>query len=86
MRFFGQVSTTEDRDSADQFAWENQDEGKVKVVYKIHFKSDSNYYVMDMGSYNHEEEILLRDGLDFIVESVENDTDRMGNPIVLITL
>ena len=39
-----------------------------------------------MGSYNHEEEILLMDGLKFVVESVKDDTDRMGKPIVLITL
>ena len=40
---------------------------------------------MDMSDYD-EGEILLMEGLTFIVQSVEDDQDRMGNKIVLITL
>ena len=41
---------------------------------------------MDMSSYPDEKEILLADGTPFVVKSVEDDQDKKGNQIKLITL
>jgi len=58
----------------------------VRVVYQIHFSGEKGYYVMDMGDYGYEKEVLITDGFSFCVESVENELDFEGNQIVLITL
>ena len=61
------TSTTEHRKIAEGYAWEDQHNNKVRVVYQIHFKGEYGYYVMDMGDYGYEKEVLLRDGLSFFV-------------------
>lgn len=42
--------------------------------------------MMDMGNYSHEEEILLKEGTQFIVQSVDDDLDAQGKKVKLITL
>ena len=75
MQLFGYISTTEDKATAYEFAWNNIEEQKVKVVFKINFNGDENYFVMDLGNYSHEKEILLIDGTQFIVQAVEDQQD-----------
>ena len=72
MQLFGYISTTEDLSTAYGFAWENPDAQKVRVVFKISFKGTRNYFVMDLGNYSHEKEILLTDGTQFVVQAVED--------------
>lgn len=86
MQLFGFISTTENLSTAYEFAWENSEAQKVRVVFKINFKGDRNFFVMDIGNYSHEKEILLTDGTRFIVQSVEDKQDPQGNAVKLITL
>ena len=86
MQLFGFISTTENLSTAYGFAWENSEAQKVRVVFKINFKGDRNFFVMDLGNYAHEKEILLTDGTRFIVQSVEDKQDPQGNEVKLITL
>ena len=74
MSLFGYISTSRKEDTAYKFAWENQAMQKKKVVFKIKFQSDSNYYDMNAFSdFPDEDEILLAEGTPFVVESVEDD-------------
>ena len=66
MQLFGYISTTEDEATAYQFAWDDPEKEKVKVVFKINFKSAENYFVMELGNHCHEKEILLTDGTPFV--------------------
>ena len=67
----GYTSTSLKESSAMSFAWENAKSGHQKVL--IHFKWESylNAYFLDAGAFDHEEEVLLYDGVHLIVESVE---------------
>jgi len=86
MSLFGYISTSEDKDKAYGFAWKNEAEHKKRVVFKIEFKNNNNYYVMDMSSFPDEKEILLADGTPFVVKSIEDVKDNFGNEIKLISL
>ena len=67
----GFVSTSFDRQAAEEFAWSNSDALIEATLFKIHFKCTSYYYVMDMSALPQEQEILLEDGAKFEVVSVE---------------
>ena len=82
----GFVSTSLDKQAAEEFTWSNPDAGIEATLFKIHFKCEINYYVMDMSALPQELEILLEDGAKFEVVSVEKTQDQYGEPINLITL
>ena len=86
MPLYGFISTTEDKSIGYGYAWENEEASKIRVVFKILFRDWSNYYVVDMGDFTHEKEVLLTEGTQFVVRSVEDDKDASGNNIKLITL
>ena len=71
----GYISTSLKRDEAEKFAWENADSGHQRVLFHIKWDNSREYYYMNAGAFDHEEEILLLDGAECIVESVEPDTD-----------
>ena len=82
----GYVSTSLDRKAAEEFAWSNPEAGVEAILFKIMFKCNMFYYVMDMSALPHEKEILLEDCAKFEVISVEKTVDQYGQPINLITL
>ena len=67
----GYTSWLLDKSRAMSFAWEDATTGHQKVVVHINWKTPYNAYFLDAGAYDHEQEILLVDGANLIVESVE---------------
>ena len=50
------------------------------------WKDKYYYYVMDMSAFADEREVLLYDGSKFEVLSVDQTTDKNGNPLNLVVL
>ncbi len=46
-----------------KFMWDNQDSGHHKVLFKIQWNWEDKNYYMNAGAYDHEEEVLLCDGV-----------------------
>ena len=88
IRLFGYTSTSVDKDVALKFAWKNKDSGHHKVLFHIKWNSDGyDYYYLNAGAYDHEKEVLLKDGVPLRVESVEPVLDTNGKKLhTLITL
>ena len=87
IRLFGYTSTSLSKNSAEGFAWENQDTGHQKVLFHIKWNYDCEHYYLDGGAFDHEEEILLLDGVALRVEGVENIKDENDKQMyTLITL
>ena len=87
IRLFGYTSTSLSKNEAEGFAWENKHSGHHKVLFHIKWDGVSNHYYLNAGAYDHEQEILLVDGVRMIVISVEDAKDSDGNKIyTLITL
>ena len=70
MRFYGYTSTSRKRSEAESFAFSNKHSGAKRVLFRIHWKSAGFHYFMSDGAFEHEEEILLYDGMPFTVLSV----------------
>ena len=87
IRLFGYTSTSLDKDAALKFAWQNQHSGHHKVLFHIKWNCPLGYYYLNAGAYDHEKEVLLVDGVDLTVESVEEVLDTNGKKLhTLITL
>ena len=55
---------------------DNYGEGQNKkyaVLLKIKWQHDRQFYLMDMSSYKHEQEVLILDGKKFIVTGYKED-------------
>merc|ERR1719331_1561465 len=70
MRLHGYTSCSLTRNKAESFMWENKESGHQKVLFHIKWNSDLGAYFLNTGAYEHEEEVLLRDGAELIVDSV----------------
>ena len=70
MRFYGFTSTSRKRSEAESFAFSNKHSGAKRVLFRIHWANANCHYFMNDGAFEHEEEILLYDGLEFVVLSV----------------
>ena len=89
IQLFGYTSTSVDKNLALTFAWQNQHSGHHKVLFHIKWKSPNgfHYYYLNAGAYDHEKEVLLKDGVVLTVESVEPVLDTNGKKLhTLITL
>ena len=86
MAIHGYLSTSLLRDLAESFAYNDPATHKKAVLYKINWKSAYYYFYMDMGSFKHEQEVLLFDGLEFEVVSVEAPDADDQDGTTLITL
>ena len=87
INLFGYTSCSLDKNAAEKFAWENTDSGHHKVLFNIKWESDFLNYYMNAGAYDHEEEVLLLDGVNVIVISVKDVKDENEKKIyTLITL
>jgi hypothetical protein len=78
MSTFGFISTSVERKVAEKFAYNDPSTGKVKVLFHILWTHSYDYYFMDMGAFDDEEEVLLLDGQRFEIDSIENDKDFMN--------
>ena len=67
-----------------KFMWDNQDSGHHKVLFHIQWKCGWQHYYMNCGAFDHEEEVLLFDGVELLVLSVTEEKDKEGK--VLYTL
>lgn len=70
IRLFGYTSTSLSKNTAEGYAWENQDTGHHKVLFHIKWSIGFWHYFLDAGAYDFEEEILLVDGAQLTVSSV----------------
>ena len=86
MTLTGFISTSLDKLAAEQFAWSNSDTGHEATLFQIMWKYNMGYYVMDMSAFPEEKEILLYDGSEFEVVSVEKTVDQYGSPLNLVIL
>ena len=82
----GFISTSQDKLAAEGFTWSNETSGHEATLFQIMWKSNEDYYVMDMSAFPEEKEILLQDGTDFSVVSVEKTVDQHGTPLNLVIL
>ena len=60
------------------YTWENKYTGHQKVLFHIKWDDNWDHYYLNAGAFDHEEEILLRDGVRLIVRSVDVVTDKNG--------
>jgi len=87
IHLFGYTSCSLDRNAAEKFAWDNANSGHHKVLFNIKWNYSYYNYYMNAGAYDHEEEVLLMDGVDVKVKSVEDINDENDKKIyTLITL
>lgn len=63
-----------------------KDKLKNVVMYRINWEKPCDYYYLNMGSYENDQEVLLMDGMQMIVLSVQNVKGNDGHSKVLITL
>ena len=70
MCLYGYTSTSRLRSIAESFAFENKEDGLKRVLIHVFFTNKKKHYYMNQGSFEHEEEILLGDGLSYNVLSV----------------
>ena len=68
----GYISCYLDKSRAMSFAWEDVTTGHQKVVVHIKWNFRGAVYFLDAGAYDHEQEVLLKNGIEFVVESVED--------------
>ena len=68
------MSTTFDRKFAESFLDFDEDSGKIPVLFQINFKANDDgdgYYLMNNTAYSEEKEVIIIDGFEFKVQSVE---------------
>ena len=85
MSMFGYISTSTDRSAAERFTWSNDKQGKIDTLFIIEWNRPRGYYVMNMGIFNEEKEVLLADGTRFRVKEVE-ESEKNDKPLYIITL
>ena len=72
VQMFGFTSTSLDKNQATGFAWANEESGHHKVIFHYKWNKKIQHYFLDAGAYDDEKEILLMDGVDLYVHSVED--------------
>ena len=70
MCLYGFTSTSRHRNIAESFSFENAEAGMRRVLIRIFWEGKTDHYYMNQGSFEHEEEILLMDGLNYAVVSI----------------
>ena len=74
------------RTAAEGFAWSSPKTGHTATLFKIMWKRYFGYYVMDMSAFPDEKEILIYDGTNFEVLSIEKTTKTNNEPLNIIVL
>ena len=57
------------------FAWQDKHSGHQKVLFHLNWNFVGSHYFLNAGAYDYEEEVILLDGTDAKVISVESITD-----------
>ena len=78
---YGYTSCSLKKEEAIKFMWENKDTGHHKVLFHIQWDMPTSHYYMNCGAYDHEEEVLLHDGVDLKVVSVTEEKDKDGKTL-----
>ena len=78
IQMYGYTSTSQEKDTALKFAWENPTSGHQKVIFKIKWDDPYVHYFLNAGAFDQEKEVLLMDGTDLIVEGIEDVEDTMS--------
>ena len=87
IRLFGYTSTSLTQSNAESFMWEDEDTGHQKVLFHFLWDLEFYNYFLDGGAYDHENEVLLVDGCEVQVMSVEDFKNEKGKKLyTLITL
>ena len=77
--FFGYTSFSLRESVAFNFAWQDKRSGHQKVLFHLVWNDPGAHYFLNAGAYDYEEEVLLLDGADAEVISVEAITDSDDN-------
>ena len=87
-RLNGFTSTTLDKSVAEQFS--KSDEEKIAVVFEIYLQNThhNNYFFMgeQFSAYPDEQEVLLHDGLEFLVTGFSYKRDSEGRKVAYVQL
>ena len=67
MNLYGYTSTSRKLNEAQKFTFANEYSETKRVVFYIHWNAVKDHYFMNAGAFDHEEEILLGDGIQFNV-------------------
>ena len=86
IRLFGYTSCSLQKSAALQFAWEKPETGHIKVLFHILWDWPYQNYFLDGGAYDYEQEVLLGDGVELKVKSVEEIKQGNETLYTLITL
>ena len=76
IQLFGYTSTSIDKEAATKFAWENEKTGHQKVLFQIKWECTGSHFFLNAGAYDEEQEVLLMDGVELFVHSVEDVLDQ----------
>ena len=82
----GFTSCSLDKSAAMSFAWENKETGHSKVLIHIKFNKNIDSYLVDTGAYDHEDEVLIFDGIALRVVSVEDIKDLYGKKLYTLII
>jgi hypothetical protein len=74
------------RSAAEEFAWSNSKTGHTATLFQIMWNRTIDYYVMDMSAFPDEKEVLIVDGMEFEVLSIEKTTKSNNEPLNIIVL
>ena len=79
----GYTSTTTDKSTAINFALKNLEQNQIPLILKIEFKGQKGLFSMSKGqgysAYDDESEVIVQDGLQYLVthkESFDFDNDQ----------
>ena len=72
MCLYGFTSSSSHRHIAETFAHDNEQAGLKRVLIHIYWNDKEYHYFMNAGAFEHEEEILLYDGVNYQVVSVQD--------------
>ena len=72
---YGFTSCSLKKETVLPFIWENKFSGLQKVLFHFHWNYRHGHYYLNSGGFDHEEEVLLCDGIDVKVNSVTEIKD-----------
>ena len=74
MCLYGWTSTSRSKSVAKKFAYQDKSKGLLSVLLQIHWNDKTGHFYMNKSAFDYEDEILLYDGADYSVLSVQDPT------------
>ena len=85
--FKGFISCTLDPKVAERYTQHmKKDKLKNVVMYRINWEKPCDYYLLNFGCFENDQEVLLTDGMQLLVQSVQKIKGSDGESKMLITL